>query len=493
MNALFALLLAAQLQKPPADDAYIEKALHDWGCPGAAVAVVKDGKVVLTKGYGVREVGKPEKVDEHTMFDIASLSKSFTAAAGATLVDEGKMRWDDPVMRLLPGFELPDATRTQTVTMRDLLAHRVGLETGNWMFRISGYDRAEVLRRLRFLKEQAPLRSAMIYSNVLYLAAGEAEARVAGMSYEELIRTRLLEPLGMKSTTVGVAHDAGTNFARSHGDFGGQVRPMRTAKAMNILPAGGLNSNAVDMTRWLLFQLGDGTWEGKRIVSAAQMAEMHEPQILIPTTVAMRAARGFDIYAGYGLGWQVTAYHGRRMLWHSGSADGMPVYMAILPEDHVGVFVATNSWTAPTLHGAIASRILDDLLGFPARDWSAEGLAAYQRGVERERQAWRDTEAARVPNTSPSRPLDAYAGVYVDPLYGELTVRREGDALTLQFAKGEVADLTHWQNDTFRVTWREPVYRENFSTFAAFSIDARGNVKRLEMRLNRDEVNALRQ
>jgi uncharacterized protein DUF3471/beta-lactamase family protein len=308
-----------------------------------------------------------------------------------------------------------------------------------------------------------------------------------------MIRKRLIEPLGMTSTTVGVPHDAGTNFARSHGDFGGVTRPMRTAKAMNILPAGGLNSNAVDMARWLLFQLGDGTWEGKRLISAAQMAEMHEPQIILATTPAMRAGRGFDVYAGYGLGWQTTAYHGRRMLWHSGSADGMPVYMAILPEDHIGVFVATNSWTAPTLHGAIASRILDELLGFPPRDWAGEGLAAYKRGYERDVQAMRDVEKARVPNTSPSRPLEAYAGTYIDPLYGELTVRREGEGLTLQFARGEVADLTHWQHDTFRVTWREPVYRENFSTFAAFSIDPAGVVKRLEMRLNRDDVTALRQ
>jgi CubicO group peptidase (beta-lactamase class C family) len=490
MKMLLAVLLAAQAQS---FDPYVEQALKDWGCPGVAIAVVKDGKVVAAKGYGVRELGTPEKVDENTIFDIASLSKSFTAAAAATLVDEGKMRWDDPVIRHLPGFELPDAARTQSVTMRDLLAHRVGLEPGNWMFRITRYDKAEVLRRLRYLKEQAPLRTGMTYSNVLYLAAGEAAAHTAGMSYEELVRTRLIEPLGMKSTTVGVPHDQGTNFARSHGDFGGVVKPMRTAKAMNILPAGGLNANAVDMAKWLLFQLGDGTWEGKRIVSAAQMEEMHEPQTIIATTPRMRAGRGFDVYAGYGLGWQTTAYHGRRMLWHSGSADGMPVYMAIMPEDHVGVFVATNTWTAPTLHGALASRILDELLGFPPRDWSKESLEGYRRGIAREQQALADVEKARVPGTSPSRPLDAYAGTYVDPLYGELTIRREGEGLTLQFARGEVADLTHWQNDTFRVTWREPVYRENFSTYAAFSIDPKGVVKRLEMRLNRDDVTALRQ
>ena len=485
---MLAILLAAQSWDP-----YIEQALKDWGCPGAAVAVVKDGKVVATKGYGVRELGRPEKVDENTMFDIASLSKSFTAAAAATLVDEGKMRWDDPVIRHLPGLEFPDAARTQTVTMRDLLAHRTGLEPANWVFRFTGYDKDEVLRRVRFLKEQAPLRTAMVYNNVLYMAAGEAAAKTAGTSYEELIRTRLIEPLGMKSTTVGVRHDEGTNFARSHGDFGGVTKPMRTQKAMNILPAGGLNSNATDMARWLLFQLGDGTWEGKRIISAAQMTEMHEPQIILSTTPQMRAGRGFDLYAGYALGWQTTGYHGKRMLWHSGSADGMPVYMAIMPEDHIGVFVATNSWTAPTLHGAIASRILDDLLGFPPRDWSGEALAGYKREYERGLQAQRDLDKAHITGTSPSRPLDAYAGVYVDPTYGDITVRKEGDALTLQFARGQIADLTHWQNDTFRVTWREPVYRENFSTFAAFSIDPRGNVKRLEMRLNRDDVTALRQ
>ncbi len=284
-------------QWTPELDAYIERARSEWDVPGLAIAVVQDGKVVVAKGFGVRTLGKPEAVDEHTMFDLASLSKSFTAAAVATLVDEGKLRWDDPVRQHLPRFELADPYRTQNVTMRDLLAHRTGLEAGNFVFLFTSYDTTEVIRRMRYLKERQPFRTGMLYSNLGYTAAGEAAAAAAGMSWSELVRTRLIEPLGMRESTVSVAHDLMPNHADGHSWIGDKQVPIRSRKPMNILPAAGVNSTASDMAKWLLFQLGDGTWEGKRIISAAAMQEMHEPQVILATTPQMRAARGVDFFA----------------------------------------------------------------------------------------------------------------------------------------------------------------------------------------------------
>ena len=476
---LLALATTASAQLPSDLDAFIEKARVAYDVPGIAITVVRDGRVVATKGYGVRRLGSLERVDENTMFDIASLTKSFTAAAIATLVDDGTMRWDDPVRRWLPQLEFSDAYRTQNVTIRDLLSHRAGVEPGNFVFRFTNYSTDELLRRMRFLKERDAFRASFIYSNLGYTAAGEAASVASKTSWTDLVRTRLVEPLGMRDTTVGVTHDTGSNFASPHGVIAGVHQPIRNKKVMTIFPANGVNSNAKDMAKWLLFQLGDGTWEGKRIVSAESMMEMHSPQNIIPTTPAMRVSRGVKFFAAYGLGWQVMDFRGHPMLWHSGSADGMPVYMAILPDDHIGVAVLTNTWLAPTLHGTIAARILDTVLGNKPQDLPPPpGITI-------------PPDPPRVHGTSPSLPLDAYAGTYVDPLYGGMIVKLENGKLALYFAGDEAADLEHWHYNTFRVHWRDRAY-EDFDTLAAFSLDASGTPKRMEMKLNRDFVDAVR-
>jgi CubicO group peptidase (beta-lactamase class C family) len=499
MTRTFFLLLGVSFltstlhaQWTPELDAYIEQARRDWDVPGLAVTVVKDGKVLAAKGYGVRTLGKPERVDGDTVFDTASLSKSFTAAAIASLVDEGKMKWDDPVRRHLPSFELADPYRTQNATIRDLLAHRLGLEAGNWAFVFSSYDTTEVVRRMRYLEERQPFRGGqMVYSNIGYTAAGEAAAAAAGVPFLDLLRTRLLEPLGMRASTVGVQHDLSPNHADGHSFIDEKQVPIRANKAMNIHPANAVNSTAKDMARWLLFQLGDGTWEGKRILSAGVMQEMHEPQMLVPTTKEFRAGRGLHYFAAYGFGWQVFDYRGRPMLWHSGNANGMPSYMAILPEQKIGVCVMVNTWGAPFLHGALAGRILDTLLGDPLKDSAGEGLKAHRASLERQKVEIAELEKSRVRDTKPSRPLEAYAGTYEDELHGPMVVSYADGKLTLQFAGGNTANLEHWHYDTFGVRWHDRVY-ESLDTFAVFALDARGTPKAFEMRLGRDTIEAKR-
>jgi CubicO group peptidase (beta-lactamase class C family) len=479
--------ISAQLPKEL--DTYIEDARVKSGTPGVAIAVVKDGKVLATKGYGVRTLGRPELVDENTVFDTASLTKSFTAAVIATLVDEGKMRWDDPVRRHLPQVEFVDPYRTASVTIRDLLSHRVGVEQGNFIFRFTNYDTAEVLRRMRFLEERSPFRTSMIYSNIGYAAAAEAAAAAAKTPFLELVRTRLLAPLGMRDSTAGTDHTLAANHASSHGLVDGAHVPIRTNKIASIHGANAVNSTARDMATWLLFHLGDGTWnvngQSKRIVSAEAMNEMHAPQNIIPTTAEMRAARGVHFFAAYALGWQVMDFRGHKMLWHSGSADGMPVYMCILPDDAIGVLVMTNSWEAGTLHGALAARIMDTLLGNPLKDTAAEALEAQRRASQS------GPEPARTPGTKPTAPLDAYAGTYADTPHGDMVVTYAGGKLTLQFGGGEKADLEHWHHDVFRVRWQDRV-NGWADTFAAFALDATGKPRRFEMPLGRDVIEATR-
>jgi CubicO group peptidase (beta-lactamase class C family) len=475
--------ISAEQPMPAEIDAYVVASMKEWEVPGLTVTIVKDGKLFAVKGYGVRELGKAEKVDENTMFDIASLAKSFTAAAVATLVDEGKMRWDDPVRRHLPEFELADDYLSHNMTIRDLLSHRTGLHRGDFMWRFTSYDTKEVLRRMRYLEAREPYRAAMSYSNIGYTAAGEAAAATAGMSWAELVRKRLLEPLGMTDTTAGVVHTLAENHARPHAHIAGVQQPIRNKKGMTTLPAGGVNSTARDIAKWMIFHLGDGSWNGKQLISRAAMDEMHSPQVIIATTREMRANRNVRFFGAYGLGWQIMDFRGRPMHWHSGGANGMPTYMAILPEEKMGVAVFLNTWSAPTLHGTIATHVLDTLLntGAPVEPPFRQPLATSPTAPP-----------TRVTGTRPTLPLETYAGTYEDKLHGAMTLRIENDKLVLSFGGGESAELTHWHYDTFRVAWHDRTF-EYFDTHATFMLNAKGQPVRFDMPLGpRDVISATR-
>ena len=366
-------------QFPAELDRYIAKVVADGQIPGMAIAVVRNDSVLVAKRYGVRELGKPGLVDEHTIFDIASLAKSFTATAAAILVDRGILRWDDPVRLHLKDLVLPTPGLTDSATVRDFLSHRTGLESANTMWARTAIDRAEVLRRVRYLPVALPLRRQMIYSNVGYTVAGEAAAAAAGTSFETLLRDLIIRPLGLERTTWSYEQAASMpNLAVSHATYGGRQQPVRReTQRHSTAPAGAVQSSVLDLTRWMRLHLNLGVLDGKRLVSDSAMRELQTRQTVIPTTAAMRAARLVEdsMQVGYGMGWQVMDYRGHPMRWHSGNGNGQIAYMTLLPRDRLGVVVVVNTWSAPLIHAAIANRIIDTYLGYPPRDWAGETLA----------------------------------------------------------------------------------------------------------------------
>jgi CubicO group peptidase (beta-lactamase class C family) len=485
---------------PPALDAYFSKALADWGLPGMAIAVVRNDSLLFAKGYGVRELRKNAPVDEHTVFDAASLTKSFTATAIGMLVDEKRMRWDDPVRSHVPELELPDPYLTRNVTVRDLLSHRTGLQAANFMWRFTGIDRAEAIRRMRFLRPEIPFRTGMVYSNIGYTLAGEASARAAKVSWDSFIRSRILEPLGMRETFLWSERDAHAsgNVASAHAEIeevhvaidardGTQQRDGRISTA----PAGSVQSSVWDLARWMRFHLARGTLDGKRFVSEAVMDEMHAAQVIVPTNRAFRAARQLEFGAAYGLGWQVWDYRGRPMLWHSGSGNGQIAYLALLPKDGLGVVVLINSWRAPILHGSLASRIIDHYLGFETRDYSADALRGDSAARARAHDAWMRFESTAAATPAFVRPAGSYAGVYDDTLHGKLTITERGNKLLLQMEQGATARLEPWNADTLFVRWDFPIFREAFTTTARFDV-RQDRVASFHMVLNRDTIRAVR-
>jgi CubicO group peptidase (beta-lactamase class C family) len=466
-------------------DEYAAKAGREWQVPGFAVAIVKDDKVVFAKGYGVRELGKPERVDPDTLFAIASNTKAFTAAALALLVDEGKLSWDDPVTKHLPGFQLHDPFTTRELTVRDLLSHRSGLATfgGDLLWYETNYPRAEIIRRVRHLKPATSLRSAFGYQNIMFIAAGEIVPAVTGKSWDDFLRERLFAPLRMtRTTTKHAVLMSAPNVATPHNELDGRVRVIDYGNVDNAGGAGAINSSVREMAEWLRLQLGRGRYEGKQIFNAPRSREMWTPHTVM--SGISEAAERFNPtvhFNLYGLGWGLNDYHGRLVVWHGGGLDGMTSRVALLPEENLGVVVLTNSETS--LSNVVSNKTFDVFLGLPKRDWSADYLARTKANRERAAAEAKKLEEARVPNTRPSLALSAYAGNYAGPMFGDARVTEEGGRLVVRLVPSPnfVGDLEHWHFDTFRIKWREGVVYPFPRGFVTFVLDPQAKVTEMKI------------
>jgi len=462
-------------QAPGADfEEYVNKAIKDWEVPGVAIAIIKDDKIVFAKGFGVRELNKAAPVDEHTLFAIGSSSKAFTAASIAMLVDEGKLKWDDPATKYLPGLQLFDPYSTRELTITDLLSHRSGLARGDLVWYASDYDRSEILRRVRYLKPSWSLRSRFGYQNIMFLAAGQIIPSITGKTWDDFIRERIFTPLGMKSSNASIRAFAGaTNVATPHSRLDEKVQAVSWRNIDNIAPAGSINSNVEDMAQWVRLQLGGGSYEGRRLISAAAIKEMQTPQTVIRIEGAQASLYPEAHFLNYGLGWFLSDYRGRKLVEHGGAIDGMRAEVAMIPEEKVGLVILTN------LHGcilpqALMYRIFDFYLGAPPRDWSAEMLKVTKRLEEQGQAAEKKAEAERVKGTSPSLALEKYAGAFQSDMYGEAKIALENQKLVVHFGPNFTGDLEHWHFDTFRVKWRDPMQGKGF---VSFRLNTQGKVE----------------
>jgi CubicO group peptidase (beta-lactamase class C family) len=466
-------------------DEYATKAGQDWRVPGFAMAIVKDDKVIFAKGYGVRKLGEQTPVDEHTLFAIASNTKAFTAAAIALLVDEGKLKWDDPATKYLPGFQLYDPYVTRELTVRDLLSHRSGLATfgGDLLWYDTTYKSDEILRRIRYLKPTSSFRSRFGYQNIMFLAAGQIVANVSGKNWEQFIRERFLTPLGMTSTQTSIKTFKSTdNIASPHNELDGKMRVVRYSNVDGVGPAAALNSSVADMAQWIRLQLGRGTYEGKQFFSRKVAREMWSPQTIIPIGEQAEKFNPTRHFNTYGLGWFLSDYHGRKVASHGGGLDGMISQVGMMPEENLGVVVLTNSETP--LASIMVNKVFDLFLGVPARDWSAELLENAKKDKEAERAEEKRIEDERAKDTKPSLPLQGYAGTYGGEMYGEAKVTVENGRLVLRLvpAPNFVGDLEHWQYDTFSIKWRDTVsYAFKQRGFVTFTLNAHGKVDEMKM------------
>jgi CubicO group peptidase (beta-lactamase class C family) len=456
-------------------DAYVTRSMADWKVPGLALAIVRNDSVVLAKGYGLRTLGKPDPVDAHTLFAIGSATKAFTAMAVAMLVDQGKVKWDDRATNYLPDLQLYDAYATRELTVRDLLTHRSGLTAADLMVFAEHMTRDSLLHQVRYVKPTYSFRSHYGYSNLMYLAAGQLTARLTGMSWDDMIRQRIFAPLGMTGSNTSVTVlDRLPNVATPHDEIDGTVQTIPYFNLDNIGPAGSINSNVLDMAQWVRFQLAEGKVGGRRLLGAEAFRETHTPQTIVPLAGFYKTSAQDAHLLTYGIGWYLHDYKGRVVVQHGGNIDGMTALVGFLPEEQTGIVVLTNL-DQNELTYALMYRVFDAYLKQPPKDWSRIFLAGERKLIAEDKEEARKKEAQRVTGTSPSLPLARYVGRYSDTLNGEATVRSEGSGLVFQYGT-LIADLAHWQYDTFRAIWRQ---RRLGKAYVTFTLDETGKVDEL--------------
>lgn len=488
-----ALLLAtpgARAQEgdaPPPDlDRLVAETMETFGVPGLALAVVKDGRTVVEKGYGLRDMDRPEPVDAHTLFGIASNTKAFTATALALLVEEGALEWDAPVIDYLPWFRLSDPFVTAEITVRDLLVHRSGLGLGAGdllLWPATTYTSEEIVRRLADVPLSTSFRSAYAYDNVLYVAAGELLEEVSGLSWDDFVTTRILRPAGLPDavTDYGAARASG-NLAATHARVDGRLRRVTAHPSLNDKPAGGILASAADMARWMAVQLDSGRVTGDEpLFSPATTRELWQLVTPIPARPPPPGAEPLRAnFSGYALGFFVRDYRGRMLVTHTGGLQGYVSRLTLVPELGLGVAVLTNAEEGAA-YNTITQEILDHYMAAADHDWLEtyrtldarrdSAVAAVERAATTERDA----------SSRPSLPLAGYAGTLSDPWYGDVSISVESGGLVIRFAAtpGLVGDLEHWQYDTFLARWRDRELRAD--AFVTFDLRPDGTIEEVRM------------
>jgi CubicO group peptidase (beta-lactamase class C family) len=457
-------------------DAVIRDAMKAWGVPGAAVVIVRDDKVVYLQGHGVRSSTSDKAVTPDTVFPLASCTKAFTTALMAMLVDDGKLKWDDPVRKHLDWFRLGDALADRDVTLRDLVTHRTGLRPHDFLWYRAPWSLEESVRRAGRLPLDKPFRGDFQYQSTMFVAAGLAAGSAGKSTWADLVQTRLLDPLEMKNASLTTTAAEKTSDRASGHRRGADGKPEVVSWYPQETPdpAGSLNASARDLGNWLRFQLAEGSYNSKRLVSAESLRETHTPQFALRVEGTHREMNPETNLMSYGMGWLIQDYRGRKLVSHAGAIDGFRATVMMVPDDRLGVAILCNlEQTRMTL--ALGNTLLDMYLGAPKKDWNAHYLTLLKKDQAAARSQLEARLKDRQPGTKPSHDLTAYAGTYEHPAYGTARVGVEDGKLVLRWSSF-TGPLEHFHYDTFLIGNEHLA-----SATVTFATGADGKVKSMEV------------
>ncbi|TDE10466.1 serine hydrolase [Dyadobacter psychrotolerans] len=456
-------------------DKYVETVRKEWEVPGLSITVVKDGKVIFKKGYGVKEIGKPDPVDTQTLFACASTTKAMTVALMAMLVDEGKIKWDDPVYKYLPELQLYDSYVTRELKIRDLLIHDSGLGNTDFFTGAMNIPVNEMFRRMALIKPQYSMRAGFEYQNIMYSAAGRIIERLTGKLWSDVIQERIFTPLKMTSTAPKRKFIKTQNQTRPHYKINDTIQVIDYGIDSEIGSAGAVWSCADDISKWVICMLDSGKYEGGRLISAESWTEIFKPQTMFPVEEYPTLKIVKPNWMTYGLGWYQHDYKGKKINFHTGSHAGLTAITAQLPEENLGIFVFGNYDHAELRH-VLMYKAFDHFALGGERDWNAEFKALYDKMKLDSKKKALELIAKRSPNTFPSLPFAQYAGRYTSPLYGDATITVEDNILYVNVNNVLKAKLYHWHYDVFNGPFEKAWHGK---ATARFTLGATGKVDTL--------------
>jgi CubicO group peptidase (beta-lactamase class C family) len=366
---------------------FIGQTINQWDVPGLAISIVKDGRVIFSKGFGFRDFSRGLRVTPKTLFAISSCTKAFTATAAGILVDEGKLDWDKPIRFYLPSFKMYDTFASERMTLRDLLTHRSGLSANDKIWYNSSLTRDELFNRLQYIRPNKDFRYAFQYQNIMYMIAGYLIGHIANTTWEKFVQQKILNPLKMIDTNFSIeviqkAADYAIPYTNGIND---DIKRAHFHDMENIGPAGSINSNVIDMAKWLLFNLNQGKWNNKQIISSDTLKEIHSPQISVPMPIKYKEFH----YTSYGMGWFITSYRGHLLLYHSGGIDGFISWVSFMPNDNIGVVIFTNN-DCNSLPTIIGYNAYDRLLGLEPIPWNDRMVEDNLKAKEADEKAKRE-------------------------------------------------------------------------------------------------------
>jgi CubicO group peptidase (beta-lactamase class C family) len=450
----------------------VEKMLKEWEVSGAAVAIVKDGKVVFARGFGYRDVKNKLEVTPGTLFAIGSCTKAFTATVLGILVDEGKLEWDKPVRKYLPCFKLQDPVASEQMTPVDLVTHRSGLPRHDLAWYGSSITRKDLFKRLQFLEPGKGFRSTFQYNNLMFMTAGYMAGKIAGTSWEELVQKKIFDPLGMKTSNFSVKDSQKSkNFSLPYSKRDEKVVEIPFRNIDTIGPAGSINSSVNEMAQWILLNLNKGKIGDRQVISKKNLQKLHSPRMATGGPLSKDKEL---LYSVYGMGWGITAYRGHPVVAHGGGIDGFISTVSFLPRDNAGVVVLTNTDTGGSRFcSVIAYNVYDRILGLPQVPWSKRLKERDEKAKKKAEEKKKKEDKDRKSNTKPSHSLEDYTGD------GILTIEKDGEQLTAALndlhLKGQ-----HYHYDIFEFS-SATLGDEKIKTH--FHTDVKGNISRVSVPL----------
>src|SRR6266849_3867556 len=474
-------------QKLSGYDAFMEKTLKDWNAPGIGVGIVVNDKLVFAKGYGYRDYEKKLPITANTLFPIASNTKLFTAVAAGFLVEEGKLTWDRPIRESIPTIKFYDSSLNNTVTLRDMLAHRTGITRHDSIWYKSDYTTKELFERLKYLEPKEPPRQLFLYNNMMFAGAGYSIELQSGKTWADYVRERILKQLEMNHTVYSIADmlkasDYGVPFTEKR-DTTELYKIPYYEDTQGLAAAGAIISNIEDMSHWLIALMNNGQYAGSQVLPPKALQATLEPAISLPNSAGQTRGWWEVLNSAYGMGRWTASYRGRLIAYHGGDLPGFHSQISFMPNEHIGVIVfVIGNHTAP-LYNPITYNVYERLLGMDQTPWTDRLLDIRLRNKKAGTEARSKAGAARVANTKPSHPLEDYVGEYEHRAYGFLKIGLKDNQLQFDFHKIRLP-LTHFHYDRFD----SPDDEENGKWSVNFSTNPQGDIDKATMSLDEAEA-----